>query len=123
MKEERPKKKMSFLSLVAGLVLAASVVTAGWIMVNHLGLSDSLDFGAGAYYYADMPGFERWTDAEFYRSPVPMWALIVLFLLWGAAMMKLWLWLDRRSEDKKAPDGAETAAEAEAGRETDGHGI
>ena len=36
-------------------VIGATVLAALYIMANGLGLQDSLDFGAGAYYYADMP--------------------------------------------------------------------
>ncbi len=80
--------KYIFYALVIAAVL--------YIMLHGLGLVDSLDFGAGAYYYADMPGFASLVNAEHYTSPVPMWVLIVLFLAWGAVMFKLWTWLDRK---------------------------
>lgn len=66
-------------------------------MVNGLGLVDSLDFGAGAYYYADIPGFEKYVNGDAYSSSTPMWVLIVLFLIWGAIMYKAWVWLDKKS--------------------------
>ncbi len=75
---------------------AVVIITAGYIMAHSLGLVDSLDFGAGAYYYADMPGFSSLVNGDHYTSPVPMWVLIVLFLIWGAIMYKLWTWLDRK---------------------------
>lgn len=86
-------KKASKVSL---LIFAASVITAVSIMVRGLGLVDSLDFGAGAYYYADIPGFERFINGDAYQSPVPMWVLIVLFLVWGYLMYRLWLWIDKK---------------------------
>ena len=46
------KKHISIGKIVKwglGLALLASVL---YIMSHHLGLIDSLDFGAGAYYYA-----------------------------------------------------------------------
>ena len=85
--------------LVKGVKIVIAVLIiglVGYIMINHLGLVDSLDFGAGAYYYADIPGFEKLVNGEHYTSPVPMWVLIVLFLIWGAIMYKLWTWLDRK---------------------------
>ena len=91
------KKNKIFLPLVIWTILTASIILAIWIMINHLGLSDTLDFGAGAYYYADMPGFERWFNKEYYSSSVPAWIIIALFLAWGALMMKLWIWVDKKS--------------------------
>lgn len=61
-----------------------------------MGLIDSLDFGAGAYYYADIPEFAKYTDGSAYLSPVQMWTLIVLFLIWGAIVYKVWKWMDRK---------------------------
>lgn len=90
------KSRKNRLSYIMAVILILSVLAAVWIMVNHLGLSDALDFGAGAYYYADMPGFERWFNREYYHSSVPGWVIITLFLGWGALMMKLWVWIDRK---------------------------
>lgn len=86
-------KKAGKVSL---LIFAAAVITAVYIMAHGLGLSDSLDFGAGAYYYADIPGFERFINGDAYQSPVPMWVLIVLFLAWGYLMYRLWMWIDKK---------------------------
>jgi len=74
------------------------LLCALYIMANGLGLVDSLDFGAGAYYYADIPAFERFVNNEAYRSPVPMWVCIVLFLAWGWLMYRLWVWLEMRNQ-------------------------
>ena len=87
-----------YLRYAATTVMFVALVLAFYVMVNGLGLAESLDFGAGAYYYADMPGFERWSNRTFYVSPVPMWVLIVLFLAWGTLMYRAWSalnhWLD-----------------------------
>ena len=64
-------------------------------MLKGLGLQDSLDFGAGAYYYADIPGFDKYVRDDAYDSQLPTWLAIVLFLLWGALMYALWKWVDR----------------------------
>jgi len=88
------KKRISKgIKIILAVLILGSV---GYIMINHLGLIDSLDFGAGAYYYADIPGFASLVNGEHYTSPVPMWVLIVLFLIWGAIMYKLWTWLDKK---------------------------
>ena len=66
-----------------------------WVMVRRLGLNDELDFGAGAYYYADIPEFDKVLDTGSYVSTLPLWLAIVLFLAWGAAMYFLWTRMDR----------------------------
>ena len=62
--------KKRVFQLVNGFVLAAAIIAALYIMGNELGLVDSLDFGAGAYYYADIPEFSKYTDGAWYSSPV-----------------------------------------------------
>ncbi len=86
--------------IIVGIIVAVTLVTALYIMINGLGLIDSLDFGAGAYYYADIPGFEKFVNGNAYTSSTPMWVLIALFLIWGALMYKLWVWLDKRQTPK-----------------------
>lgn len=91
-------KNLSRGGKIALAIMVPTVILAIYIMANSLGLSDTLDFGAGAYFYADMPGFERWTSGNAYHSPVPMWALIVLFLIWGRVIWRFWVWLDKRMQ-------------------------
>ena len=59
MKKKTGKKKNLF-SVVNYTVLVLTVIAAVYIMANGLGLIDSLDFGAGAYYYADIPQFAKY---------------------------------------------------------------
>ena len=98
--KEKTGKKIDLFRIVNYIVLAVAIVTALYIMANGLGLIDSLDFGAGAYYYAYIPEFTKYTDGAWYATPIPMWALIVLFLAWGAVMYKFWGWLEKRQADK-----------------------
>lgn len=93
-------KKKRVFQLVNGFVLAAAIIAALYIMGNGLGLVDSLDFGAGAYYYADIPEFSKYTDGAWYSSPVPMWVLILLFLIWGAFMYRIWGWIEHKGNRK-----------------------
>ncbi len=90
------KKKAHVFHILNMVVLMVTIVAALYIMAHGMGLIDSLDFGAGAYYYADIPEFAKYTDGSAYLSPVPMWALIVLFLIWGAIVYKVWKWMDRK---------------------------
>ena len=82
------RKKISKMAVI--IVGAAILVVAVYIMANGLGLSKELDFGAGAYYYADIPDFEKYTGDGAYKSNVPVWLCIILFLAWGWLMYKLW---------------------------------
>ena len=85
-----------FMRILTWVVAVAIVLCALYIMANRLGIVDSLDFGAGAYYYADIPNYND-VDKNAYRSPVPTWLCIVLFLAWGFLMYRLWVWLDKRN--------------------------
>lgn len=91
------KKIRKYIGKTIGIAAIAAVIALViYIMFNHLRLIDGLDFGAGAYYYADIPQFAEYVNADHYHSQTPMWALIVLFLVWGYAMYRLWVWLDHK---------------------------
>jgi hypothetical protein len=77
---------------VALLVIGCAV----WIMASQLGLSPDYDFGAGAYYYADIPDYDKVVRDDAYHTDVPLWVHIVLFLGWGFLMYRLWQRLDGR---------------------------
>ena len=79
--------------LVVGVAALAAVV---YIMVHRLGLNPDLDFGAGAYYYADIPDYEHKLNWDVYEAQLPFWVYLVLFLAWGALMYWLWKKIDRR---------------------------
>jgi hypothetical protein len=79
--------------LVVGVATLAAVI---YIMVNRLGLNPDLDFGAGAYYYADIPDYEHKLNWDVYEAQLPFWVYVVLFLAWGALMYWLWKKIDRR---------------------------
>jgi hypothetical protein len=93
----KSKKVLKRIGKVIGVIaIAATLGLVIYIMVNHLGLIDGLDFGAGAYYYADIPQFAKYVNGDHYQSQTPMWVLIVLFLIWGYAMYRLWTWLEKK---------------------------
>ena len=81
--------------MVTILVVVAILVCALWIMGKRLGLVPGYDFGAGAYYYADIPGFENIEKEGVYHTSVPYWVHVVLFLGWGCLMYWLWKKIDR----------------------------
>lgn len=92
------KHRHKISKAVTVTIAIATVVTALYIMFNGLGLAEGLDFGAGAYYYADIPEFDKYVNNEAYDSRLPLWLAIVLFLAWGALMYLLWTWIDGRGK-------------------------
>lgn len=89
------EQKRKTVKVITISVIAVTLAVALLIMVRGLGLVDSLDFGAGAYYYADIPGFEKYVRNDAYDSHLPLWLATLLFLGWGALMYALWKWVDR----------------------------
>ena len=67
-------------------------------MFWNKGLSSDLDFGAGAYYYADIPNFEEY-ETRGITTGIPYWVYVALFLAWGFLMILLFLWV---SKDRKS---------------------
>ena len=85
------------LKKVLGIIFIASVLgLALYIMFIGLGLIEGLDFGAGAYYYADIPEFFKYVNGNHFKSAFPMWIHVALFLVWGYLMYRLWCWLDKK---------------------------
>ena len=87
------RKTLKWISLIAA---GAIVLAAVFIMLRGLGLAPDYDFGAGAYYYADIPDFEKHVGEGAYQSGLPLWAAILIFLGWCVLMYLLWIWIDRR---------------------------
>lgn len=90
------ERKKTLFRAVNYIVLALGILGCVYVMANGIGLADSLDFGAGAYYYADIPEFAKYTDRESYVSPVSMGSLLLLFLIWGVLMYKAWVWIEKK---------------------------
>lgn len=80
------------------VMIVAVLVTAVYIMFNHLGLIEGYDFGVGAYYYVDIPDFEKIVDQDAFQAKTPVWVHVVLFIAWGWLMWRLWMWIDRKSD-------------------------
>ena len=85
-------KSVTIIMVVAVLVIAI------YIMVNRRGLVEGYDFGGGAYYYVDIPEFEKIVVQDAYKTSVPVWVHVVLFIAWGWLMWRLWLWIDSKSK-------------------------
>ena len=89
-------RKDKIIRTVTAVVAVAVLICSIVIVTLRLGLVEGYDFGAGAYYYADIPGFEKIMNDEAYRTTVPVWVHILLFLGWGWLMYRLWVWIDSR---------------------------
>ena len=86
------KKAGKVLTVIVVVVTLLAVI---YIMINRIGLQDELDFGAGAYYYADIPEFEKYEKSVGYKARLPYVVYVILFLAWGALMYKVWKKLDK----------------------------
>lgn len=90
------KNKNKILPAVTAVVAVAVIICAIVILSRQMGLVEGYDFGAGAYYYADIPGFEKILNEDVYTAKTPVWVHILLFLGWGWLMWRLWVWIERR---------------------------
>ena len=87
-------RKDKIIRTVTAVVAMAVLICSIVIVTLRLGLVEGYDFGAGAYYYADIPGFEKLINDDAYASKVPVWAHVVIFLGWGWLMWRLWCRID-----------------------------
>ena len=96
-------KNHKIFKVITILVVVITLFLAGWIMANHLGLVDGYDFGAGAYYYADIPT-EQYSEIDkegAYQTSIPKWIFYVLFFAWGWLMWRLWVRIENGKREKK----------------------
>ena len=88
-----PKRIFRIATVAVGCL---TLLLCIYVMLNGFGLVSGLDFGAGAYYYADIPDFEKYMHDGAFHPSLPLWVYILLFLCWGYLMWRLWIWVDRR---------------------------
>lgn len=88
--------RKTIYKVITALVAVVILVLAVYIMANRLGLNPEYDFGAGAYYYADIPNFEELIDENAYQAKLPYIVYVLLFLAWGTLMYFLWKKIDKR---------------------------
>lgn len=83
------------------LFILSIIVSVVIVMYKNMGLISKFDFGAGAYYYTDIPNFEKYINNSIFKTKFSMWFLITLFLIWGVFVYKLWCYIDRKIEKDK----------------------
>ncbi len=91
-------EKKKIYRTVTILMIVTVLLCALYIMVNHLGLVEGYDFGLGAYYYVDIPDFEKIVDQNAFEAKTPLWVHVLLFVAWGWLMWRFWLWVDGKSD-------------------------
>ena len=93
-------KKHKIFKVITIAVVVITLFLAGWIMANKLGLVEGYDFGAGAYYYADIPTeqYQEIVNEDAYQTPIPHWIFYVFFFAWGWLMWRLWVWIETREK-------------------------
>ena len=92
-------KKHIIFKVITIVVVVITLVLAVYIMLHRKGVVEDYDFGAGAYYYADIPT-EEYAEIDkegAYHCAVPKWIYYVLFLAWGWLMWCLWIWIESRN--------------------------
>ena len=84
------------------IVVVITLLLAVYIMANRIGLVEGYDFGAGAYYYADIPAeqYKEIVNEDAYQTSVPHWVFYVLFFAWGYLMWRLWVWVEKRGKNQ-----------------------
>lgn len=68
-----------------------------YVMATKKGLVEGLDFGAGAYYYADIPEFEKYVFTKETGKSLPYRVYVILFIIWGYLMFLLWKWVEHKT--------------------------
>lgn len=89
--------KRRIMRVITIAVVVITLVLALYIILTRRGVVPEYDFGAGAYYYADIPT-EQYQEIDpdgAYRTSVPMWVFYVLFVGWGWLMWRLWCRISR----------------------------
>ena len=95
-------KNHKIFKVITIVVVVITLFLAGWIMANKLGLVEGYDFGAGAYYYADIPTeqYSEIVNEDAYQTSVPKWVFYVLFFGWGYLMWRLWIWVESQGKNQ-----------------------
>ena len=83
------------------LFILSVIVSVVIVMYKNMGLISKFDFGAGAYYYTDIPNFEKYINNSIFKTKFSICFLITLFLIWGVFVYKLWCYIDRKIEKDK----------------------
>ena len=84
--------KAKIYRVITIAVVVITLVLVLYIILSQKGLVPEYDFGAGAYYYADIPvdEYQEIDPDGAYHTSIPNWVFYILFLAWGWLMWRLW---------------------------------
>ena len=97
MREETREKIVTVMNRCAIVICCCALVIAIYLASQDAGLIDGT-FGPGAYYYSDIPGWEKIFLSEStchlgFENPVAAYGF---FVIWGLVSFKGLLWLDKK---------------------------
>ncbi len=83
---------------IAWVLFFIGAISAIYVMYNNLGLIEGMDWGPGAYYYTDIPGWEKifWPEGHITCNTDYPVIFAIAFVAWGAFLWKAFLWLDKK---------------------------
>lgn len=93
-------KRKTIFKVITIAVMIITLILAAYIMLNRKGVVNGYDFGAGAYYYADIPT-EEYSEIDkdgTYQTSIPKWIYYLFFFVWGWLMWRFWIWIDGRKK-------------------------
>lgn len=94
--KEKKITKLTVIGWIGTAIFVAAILIAFYMMAKGMGQVPGFDFGAGQYYYTDIPGWQKYFVPDFYENHVPMSVLIGLFFAWGFLMFRVWTFLDKK---------------------------
>lgn len=85
------------LTKISVFVLMITIILSIYIMYNGLGLIKGLDFGAGSYYYTDIP---NWDKIFFGEKSINLGTnhpilFFSAFFLWGIICYRFLCWMEK----------------------------
>lgn len=91
------EKLIKILNRVCMIVGAITIPAAIYLACNGAGLTDGT-FGPGAYYYSDIPNWDKIFLGEHairlgFDNPVIGYGF---FIIWGIIIFNAFLWVDRK---------------------------
>lgn len=81
---------MKILCRICLVIFVIAIIFAIFLIKNQSGLIEGLDFGAGQYYYTDIPNWQNYFTGTKFFTNIPIWIYFLLFFAWGYLMYKIW---------------------------------
>lgn len=95
---DKRDKVIKYMARIVQVFCVVMIATVIYIMYNGIGTIEGLNFGPGAYYYTDIPGWEKIflsPDGIRFNSRHPI-IFATIFVGWSIVCWKLWVWLDKK---------------------------